>query len=106
MTNSCEPVSTFDKRPFCLDNLSYGILSGLEVSNIRPISLYKVISSGSISIKSHERYVKFLDYISELRNKFFTCNQNVLYNDVKHQILFVRFQHNLWDVIQEVPYCI
>ena len=68
MTNSCEPVSTFDKRLFYLDNLSYGILSELEVSNIRPISLYKVISSGSIFIKSHERYVKFSDYISELRN--------------------------------------
>ena len=31
--NDCEPVPTFDKRPFCLDNLSYVIVSALEVNN-------------------------------------------------------------------------
>ena len=60
--NSYEPVSTFVKRPFCLDNLSYVILSKLEVNNITYLQLLQgadipLLSrqSGSVSVGLHGR---------------------------------------------------
>jgi hypothetical protein len=63
MTNSYEPVSTFNKGPFCLDHF--------ELCNFKrvgrkqqilsttfgkvPVSLSKILSFGSISIKSQAR---------------------------------------------------
>ena len=61
MTNSCEPVPTFNKRPFCLD---YVILSALDVNNISwlqhwPSKLrnpFLKFSSASLGIKSQGRW--------------------------------------------------
>ena len=61
ITFSREPVSTFDKRPFCLDNSQLcnfkhveGKQQNLSTTLARlPISLYKVVGPGSISVKLH-----------------------------------------------------
>ena len=62
MTNSYEPVSTFNKGPFCLDHFELCNFKRvgrkqqiLSTTLGMPVSLSKILSFGSISIKSQGR---------------------------------------------------
>ena len=76
MAISCEPVSTFDKRPFCLDNFELCNFKQVEgkqqnLSTTLAWCRYRVIKSSvlALSLKNYmDVNVKSLGFISELRN--------------------------------------
>ena len=95
MTNSYEPVSTLNKRPFCLDHF--------ELCNFKPVGRKQQILSTTLgrcryrflkfsvlalSLYNHKDVnVKSLGYVSGLRNNSLACDQNVLYHDVNGNLM-------------------
>ena len=85
---SCEPVSTFDKRPFCLDNFELCNFKQAEgkqqnLSTTLARCRYRFIKSSVLALSLYNYMdvnVKSLGYISELRNNSLRCKTPILCN--------------------------